>query len=60
MRSVRSNGEMKWQGELLFLSEALSGEQVGLEESGDGVWDVYFGSLLLARFDERERKLYGG
>src|SRR5436305_10206366 len=60
LRSVRSNGEMKWQGELLFLSEALSGEQVGLEESGDGVWDVYFGSLLLARFDERERKLYGG
>jgi putative transposase len=60
VRSVRHQGEIKWQGKPLFLSEALSGEQVGLEESADGVWDVYFGSLLLARFDEKERKLYGG
>lgn len=60
VRSVRHSGEIKWQGGYLFLSEALSGERVGLEESADGVWDVYFGSLLLARFDEKERKLYGG
>lgn len=59
VRSVRQHGEIKWQGELLFLSEALRGEQVGLEESGDGVWDVYFGTMLLARFEEEERKLYG-
>jgi transposase InsO family protein len=59
VRSVRPNGEIKWQGELLFLSEALSGERVGLEETADGVWTVYFGTLLLARFDEKERKLYG-
>ena len=60
VRSVRHTGEIKWQGKSLFLSEALRGEQVGLEESADGVWGVYFGSLLLARFDEKERKLYGG
>jgi transposase InsO family protein len=59
VRSVRSSGEIKWQGRLLFLSEALIGESVGLEESAEGVWSVYFGSLLLARFDERERKFYG-
>jgi putative transposase len=59
VRSVRPNGEIKWQGELLFLSEALSGERVGLEETADGVWTVYFGPLLLARFDEKERDLYG-
>jgi hypothetical protein len=59
VRSVRPNGEIKWQGDLLFLSEALSGERVGLEETADGVWTVYFGPVLLARFDEKERKLYG-
>jgi len=59
VRSVRPRGEIRWQGQLLFLSEALCGEQVGLEETADGVWSVYFGALLLARFDERERKLYG-
>lgn len=59
VRSVRPSGEIKWQGEMLFLSEALSGERVGLEESADGVWTVYFAAVALARFDERERKLYG-
>jgi len=43
----------------LFLSEALGGERVGLEEYDDGLWAVYFGGFRLARFDERERKLYG-
>jgi transposase InsO family protein len=59
VRSVRSTGMIKWQGEFLFVSEALIGERVGLEETADGVWTVYFGSVALARFDERERKLYG-
>lgn len=59
VRSVRPTGEIKWQGELLFLSEALRGERVGLEEYEAGMWSVYFGSVLLARFDERERKLCG-
>jgi putative transposase len=59
VRSVRLNGEIKWQGELLFVSEALRGERVGLEETGDGVWTVYFAAVPLARFDEQERKLYG-
>ena len=59
VRWVRPNGGIKWQGEFLFLSQALSGERVGLEEVEDGVWSVYFGPVLLARFDERERQLYG-
>ena len=32
---------------------------VALEEIDDGVWSLYYGSVLLARFDERERKFYG-
>lgn len=59
VRWVRPNGGIKWQGQFLFLSQALSGERVGLEETADGVWTVYFGTLLLARFDEKERTLYG-
>jgi len=59
VRWVRPNGGIKWQGEFLFLSQALSGERVGLEEVEDGLWSVYFGPVLLARFNERERQLYG-
>ena len=59
VRYVHQGGEIKWQGAYLFLSEALGGERVGLEEYDDGLWAVYFGGFRLARFDERERKLYG-
>jgi hypothetical protein len=59
VRSVRPSGEIKWQGGYLFLSETLDGERVGLEEAADGVWSVYFGPVLLARFEEREKKLCG-
>jgi len=51
VRSVHPGGEIKWQGRYLFLSEALGGERVGLEEYDDGLWAVYFAGYRLARFD---------
>ena len=59
VRSVRGDGCIKWQGEMLFVSEALAGERIGLEEVDDGIWSVSLGTVLLARFHARERKLYG-
>jgi len=58
VRRVQSRGEISWQGERLFISEVLIGEPVGLEEIDDGVWSLYFGPRLLARFDERDRCLH--
>lgn len=57
VRQVRTDGSIKWQGEFLFVSQVLSGEPVGLEEVDDGIWSLHFSSLLLARFDERDRSL---
>lgn len=57
LRKVRHTGEIKWKGARLFLSETLAGEQVGLEETDDGIWSLYFSTILLARYDERDRKL---
>lgn len=39
VRRVRSSGEIMWQGELLFISEALVGELIGIAEleTGDQV-----------------------
>jgi putative transposase len=59
VRSVRSDGQIKWQGAYLFVSEALAGERVGLEETRDGEWSISFGAMLLGRFDAKERKVYG-
>ena len=58
VRSVHLGGELKFRGGLLFLSEALQGERVGLEEFDDGLWSVYLAEVLLGRFDERVLKVY--
>src|SRR5260370_14682074 len=38
VRRVRSSGEIKWGGDLIFVSEALVGEPVGIEETDGGEW----------------------
>ncbi|HYH09849.1 MAG TPA: IS481 family transposase [Thermoanaerobaculia bacterium] len=55
VRSVRSDGSIKWQGRLLFVSESVAGERLGLVEIDDGVWSVHFAHLELGRYDERTR-----
>lgn len=47
IRRVRSNGTIKWKGELMFLSEALIGEPVGLVQLSDTVWLVKYGPVEL-------------
>lgn len=51
VRSVRQNGSIKWKNKLLFISEALSGEQIGLKEVEDDVWDVFLCDHLLGRLE---------
>jgi transposase InsO family protein len=52
VRRVRSNGEIKWRNELIFLSEALVGEPVGLSETADsGRWLVRYGYVELGVID---------
>ncbi len=57
VRRVRSNGEIKWNGDLIFLSEALRGEPVGLVPKDDHQWAILFGPLEIGALDERSRKV---
>ena len=58
VRRVSSNGRVSWSGEPLFLSEVLAGQDVGFEEVDDAIWTLRFGTVILARFDERQRRLH--
>jgi transposase InsO family protein len=51
VRRVRHNGEIKWRGRLVFLSEVLAGEPVGLEETDDDRWIVCYGPIELGSLD---------
>jgi putative transposase len=59
VRRVSRNGGIRWKTHWLNISHALIEEYVGFEEVNDGIWSLYFGPLLLGRFDERELRLYG-
>lgn len=52
VRRVRRNGQIKWKGGLLYLSEALRGERVGLQPQDERFWAVQFGPLRLGLLDE--------
>jgi putative transposase len=47
VRRVRGDGDIKWRGAHVFLSQALAGEPVGLEAVADGCWRVTFGPVAL-------------
>lgn len=50
-RRVRHNGQIKWQGELVFIAGPLSGEVIGLCENDDGNAQAYFGPVHLGTID---------
>ena len=59
VKRVTNAGTIRFQHKLLFLANALKQHRVGLEESEDGVWSLYLGSVLLGRIDERTMRVFG-
>ena len=39
---------------LPYIANALVNPHIGLEEADDGVWAIYFNTVLLATLDERD------
>ena len=52
VRMVRNDGTIKWRGAHLFVSDALIGEPVGLEEVHDAKWLMRFSNIPLAVIDD--------
>jgi len=57
VRRVRSNGEIKWGGDFVFISESLIGEIVGVAETEAGDWIVRFANLDLGIIDRKNKRL---
>ena len=58
VRSVRHNGQIKWRGGRVYMSEVLAHEQVGLQRLTEGYWMVYFYAMLLGVFEERRKRVW--
>lgn len=57
VRRVRRNGVIKWRSDLYFISEVLTGENVGLTQVAEDRWQIRFATLPLAILDERLQRV---
>jgi hypothetical protein len=57
IRRVRHNGEIKWQGKLIYISTALIGEPIGLMEDASGDWTAFSGPVALGLIAHRGDRL---
>lgn len=55
VRRVKATGQINWHGDVIFVSEAVRGELVGLAETPAGDWTVRFMQVELGRIDRRTR-----
>lgn len=53
VRRVKNNGLIRWRGARVYISEALAGEPIGLDEGEDGLWTVRYGPIRLGLLADR-------
>ncbi len=52
---VTQNGAIRWKSYYwVYLTAALKGKYIGIEELGNGIWKVYYRSAFLGFFNEKE------
>lgn len=51
VRRVGAGGTFLWEGRRVGISKVLEGERIGLLESDDDVYEVYFGPMMLGWLD---------
>lgn len=59
VKKVTTGGRFRFRTRLLYLANAMVDQQIGLEETDDGVWAIYFHTVLLATFDEQDYIIRG-
>jgi len=59
LRRVSNAGHFKLGAQHHFISHALKGDYLGLEEIDDGVWNIVYYQTLLGRLDLRTGKITG-
>jgi putative transposase len=53
LRRISQQGSLKWKSERTFVSEVLARQRVGLLETEEDFFEVYYGPVLLGWFDSR-------
>ena len=57
VRQVRRRGQIKWKGQLIYLTHVLANEPVGLKLIDEDKWELRYSFHLLGVLDERNKKI---
>ena len=57
VRRVNANGEIKWKGDQIFISEVLIGARIGLLQVGENLQAIHLGPTRLGYLDLVERRV---
>lgn len=57
VRQVRHNGEIKWKGHLIYVSDILAKEPVGMNQIDECLWELRYSFHLLGVLNERTQKI---
>jgi len=57
VRQVRYNGEIKWNGDLIYISQVLAQEPLGLKQIEEDKWEVRYSFHLLGTLDQRAKRI---
>jgi putative transposase len=60
VRRIRASGTFRFHGLDPFVSHALEGTDIGLEEVVEGVWNIVYYRTVLGRLDERSGLITAG
>lgn len=53
VKKITTGGTFRFANRVLYLANALTGDLVGMDEVDDGVWHLFFNTVLIATLDER-------
>ena len=59
VKKITTGGTFRFQRRLLYLANAMVDQPIGLEETDDGVWNIFFNTVLLATLDEKDYTVRG-
>ena len=54
VKTITTAGTFRFGKRIVYLANALTNQKIGMEETDDGLWSIYFHAVLLATFDERD------
>ena len=59
VKKVTTGGTFRRQHKLLYIANALVDQHIGLDETDDGIWSIFFNTVLTATVDERDDIIRG-